>query len=76
MLIVPFGWDQPDNAARVQRLGAGLHIPRTKYTVETAATALRTLLDEPRFTLQAAAVGEQVAREDGLAAACGAIEAV
>ena len=36
MLIVPYGWDQPDNAARVQRLGAGLHVARNKYSVERA----------------------------------------
>jgi UDP:flavonoid glycosyltransferase YjiC (YdhE family) len=24
MLVVPYGWDQPDNAARVQRLGVGV----------------------------------------------------
>ncbi len=29
-LIVPYGWDQPDNAARVQRLGAGLTLARSK----------------------------------------------
>ncbi len=76
MLIVPYGWDQPDNAARVERLGTGLHIPRSKYTVETATAALTTLLEEPRFAMEAAAVKEEVAKEDGLASACDAIEAV
>jgi rhamnosyltransferase subunit B len=26
MLVVPYGWDQPDNAARIERLGTGLHL--------------------------------------------------
>jgi UDP:flavonoid glycosyltransferase YjiC (YdhE family) len=76
MLMVPYGWDQPDNAVRVERLGAGLHLPRSEYTVDTATTALKTLLETPRFSIRAAAVGEQMAEEDGLASACNAIEAV
>jgi rhamnosyltransferase subunit B len=76
MLIVPYGWDQPDNAARVERLGAGLHVPRSEYTVETATAALKALLDTSRFPIRAAAVREQMAKEHGLAAACDAIEAV
>ncbi len=76
MLIVPYGWDQPDNAARVQRLGAGLHVPRSEYSVETATAALKTLLTTQRFSTRAAAVGERMAAEDGLASACDAIEAV
>jgi len=76
MLIVPYGWDQPDNAARVERLGAGLHVPRSQYTVETATAALKALLDNSRFSVRAAAGGAQVATEDGLASACDAITAV
>jgi rhamnosyltransferase subunit B len=75
-LIVPYGWDQPDNAARVQRLGVGLHLARTEYSVETATTALKALLDTSRFSLRATAVGEQMATEDGLALACDAIDSV
>jgi len=30
MLVTPYGWDQPDNAYRIERLGAGLHLPRNK----------------------------------------------
>jgi UDP:flavonoid glycosyltransferase YjiC (YdhE family) len=76
MLIVPYGWDQPDNAVRVERLGAGLHIPRSEYSVETATAALKALLDTSRCSIRAAAVREQMAEEDGLASACDAIEAV
>ena len=76
MLIVPYGWDQPDNAVRVERLGAGLHIPRSEYTVETATGALKAIMDTPSFSIRAAAVGKQMAEEDGLASACDAIEAV
>jgi UDP:flavonoid glycosyltransferase YjiC (YdhE family) len=76
MLIVPYGWDQPDNAARVQRLGAGLHIARSDYSVEKATAALKLLLDNSRFSIRAAVVRERMAAEDGLKSACDAIESV
>ena len=76
MLIVPYGWDQPDNAARIERLGVGLHIARTNYSVDTAAAALQSLLDDPQFSRRASEVGGQVAAEDGLTGACDAIESV
>jgi UDP:flavonoid glycosyltransferase YjiC (YdhE family) len=76
MLIVPYGWDQPDNAARVERLEAGLHVPRTKYSASTATAALKRLLGDPRFAARAAEVSARLRGEDGLATACDAIEAV
>ena len=76
MLIVPYGWDQPDNAARVQRLGAGLQVARSEYSVERATAALKELLDNPLFSFRAEEVGERMAAEDGLTSACDAIESV
>ena len=76
MLIVPYGWDQPDNGARVERLGAGISLPRSRYSVQTAASALRRLLDEPRFVEQATQTAMQMREEEGTAGACDAIERV
>ena len=76
MLIVPYGWDQPDNAARVERLGVGLHVPRSKYSAPTAAATLERLLGDPRFAVRAAELGARLQKEDGVASACDAIEAV
>jgi len=56
MLIVPYGWDQPDNASRVQRLGVGLHVVRDDYSVATAAQALASVFADPRFSDCAAEV--------------------
>ena len=75
MLIVPYAWDQPDNAARVVRLGTGLTIPRNAYSVHTASSALRRLITEPMFTFKAAAVARGLQREDAVKEACDAIEA-
>ena len=76
MLIVPYGWDQPDNAARVERLGLGLHVARGEYSVEAATSALKKLLEGSGFSARAAEVGAQMAGEDGLCLACDAVESV
>jgi rhamnosyltransferase subunit B len=75
-LIVPFGWDQPDNAVRVERLGAGTHLPRSKYSVSTATPALKRLLTEKRFSDRANEVAAKIQTEDGLTSACDAIESL
>ncbi len=76
MLIVPFGFDQFDNAERLKRLGAAEVIPRTKYTVESAAPLIEKLATEPSFARRAAMVGAMMSRERGIENACDAIEAV
>jgi UDP:flavonoid glycosyltransferase YjiC (YdhE family) len=76
MLVVPFSHDQPDNAARLVRLGVARTLRRDRYTAQRAAGALRSLLADPSTAKRAATAGEQVRQEDGLAAACGAIERV
>jgi rhamnosyltransferase subunit B len=73
MLVVPYGWDQPDNAARIERLGTGLHVSRNRYSVETAMSALQRLLGEAHFAARAKEIGAQMQDEDGLALACDAI---
>lgn len=73
-LIVPFGWDQPDNAARVERLGVGLHLPRRQYSVSTATAALARLLGGNGFANRASQVGLNIRKERGLNGACDAIE--
>jgi rhamnosyltransferase subunit B len=74
MLVVPYGWDQPDNAARIERLGAGLHLPRTNYSLENATKALQRLLCEPQFAKQATTIGAEMEEENGQTLACNAIE--
>lgn len=76
MLFVPYGWDQPDNAARVERMGLGLAISRKTYSVETATSALKRLLGEPDFARRAEQVRLATQQEDGLTSACNAIESI
>ena len=74
MLIVPFGWDQPDNAARMERLGSSLTLPRNRYTPDRAAHALQRLITEPRFQQLANLVQKEMQAERGVASACNALE--
>ena len=74
MLVIPFGFDQPDNADRVLRLGLARTLSRRAYTAPRAAAELAALLGEPRYAARAAVVGRTVQNEDGVRAACDAIE--
>jgi UDP:flavonoid glycosyltransferase YjiC (YdhE family) len=74
MLVVPFAHDQPDNAARVERLGVARVLYPKHYTAERAAAALRTLLDDSAAGRAAEAVAARIRVEDGVSAACDAIE--
>lgn len=74
MLIVPYGWDQPDNGARVQRLGAGLTLARAKYSAHSAAAALSQLLTNPSFAQNAQNAATWIRSEDALPHSCDAIE--
>lgn len=43
-VIVPFSFDQPDNAARVRRLGAGVVLKRSHISARSLAAAVETVL--------------------------------
>ena len=55
MLVVPFAFDQPDNAARLQRLGVARAIPRKHYTAKRAYAELSRLLTDPAYAASAGA---------------------
>lgn len=74
-LVMPYSHDQPDNAARLERLGTSRTIPRSRYTAARAVTELRELLGNPKYTRKAEEAGRIVRAEDGVTAACDAIEA-
>jgi rhamnosyltransferase subunit B len=74
-LIAPYLVDQPDNAARVARLGAGRVLNLPHYTAAQVASELRQLMDEPQYATRARDVGEHIAQEDGAARAADIIVA-
>jgi len=74
MLVVPCAHDQFDNSARVTRLGIARTISRHQYQPSHIAAELRHLLDNPQYSQQASGIAERVRREDGVHAACDALE--
>jgi rhamnosyltransferase subunit B len=74
MLVMPFGGDQYDNGARVVRLGAGRALMRKQYVAERVAGELRQLLENRKYAQTAIELGQCVQVENGVRAACDAIE--
>ena len=75
MIVVPWSHDQPDNAARVTKLGVARVIPRGKFRADRLARELGGLLSDERTNAAARAVAVEMSREDGVAAACDGLEA-
>ena len=69
MLVVPWAYDQPDNAQRLRRLGVCRTLSRQHCRAERLYAELNVLLTEPGYQQRAHALAEQVRREDGAAAA-------
>ena len=75
-LIMPYSHDQPDNAARCERLGVARVISREKYTAEAAAKDLRPLLSDLSYKANAVDAAKIVEAEHGTRTACDAIEQI
>ena len=75
MLVIPFAHDQPDNAARVERLDVARVLPRRELSTDTLTAELGVLLDDDEYARRAADVGQIVGGEDGMRVACGALTA-
>jgi rhamnosyltransferase subunit B len=73
-LIIPYTYDQPDNAARVRRLGISRTIPRDRYSASRVANELSELVGNPSYAATAAEIGRMVQAENGVGVACDAIE--
>ncbi|WP_414580880.1 glycosyltransferase [Scytonema sp. PCC 10023] len=73
-LIMPYSHDQPDNAARVERLGTSRTIPRKQYFASRVAKELCELLENPSYATKAAEVRHIIQAENGVSAASDAIE--
>ena len=75
-LIMPYSHDQPDNAARCERLGVARTIPRDKYARDAAAKQLRELLANLSYKAKAVEARKIVEAEHGTRVACDAIEQI
>lgn len=52
-LVVPMAHDQPDNAWRVEKLGAGLSLSPSRFSVKRASQTIDRLLSTPQFAQRA-----------------------
>ncbi len=75
-LIMPYSHDQPDNAARCERLGVARVISRDRYNAENAARKLRYILERENFKINAVECSKIVKAEHGTRMACDAIETI
>lgn len=75
-LIVPFAFDQADNAAHAARLGTSRTLARNRYSASRVARELNVLLTKPEYAKKAQAVGQQLRSENGAAVASDLIEEV
>ena len=73
-LRVPGDDPLPGGGAEYRQLGVARVIDRRTYAAGRAANQLRRLLGNPIYRTRAAAIGKRVGAEDGVAAACDAIE--
>ncbi|MEO6909079.1 MAG: glycosyltransferase [Abditibacteriaceae bacterium] len=75
MLVVPFSHDQPDNAARLERLGVASRLIRRHFSTARAINELSLLIGTSSYAQQAEKMGNEVRRENGPANAANVIEA-
>jgi Glycosyl transferases, related to UDP-glucuronosyltransferase len=75
-LIVPFAFDQSDNAEHARRLGTSRTLYRNNYFAPRIANELNELLRQPAYARRAQEVSSRLKQEDGPARAADLIEQV
>lgn len=75
-LFMPYSHDQPDNAARCERIGVARVISRDDYRAQTAARELEKLLSDESYKKNASENAKIVNSEHGTRTACDAIEEI
>jgi UDP:flavonoid glycosyltransferase YjiC (YdhE family) len=73
-LVVPHGFDQPDNAQRMRRLGVACVLPAWRYRAHRAATALAVVCGHEAMRDHACAMADAMRAEHGPAMAADVIE--
>jgi UDP:flavonoid glycosyltransferase YjiC (YdhE family) len=72
--IVPFAFDQSDNADHARRLGTSRTVYRNKYRAPRVAKELHELLSRPEYKQNAIQVSDKLKQENGPARAAELIE--
>jgi len=75
-LVVTFTHDQPDNAARMERLGVARALPITRFNGKRGARLLRDVLDSTETRQRCGEVARRFVGVDGLDETCTLLEAI
>lgn len=75
-LCMTMAFDQPDNAARLERLNAGRALTPKKFDGVTVAATLRALLDDHAVAAACRRAADRLRHEDGVGNAATALAAV
>lgn len=75
-LIMPLGFDQPDNAARLERLGVATWVVPARFTPDRVASALGSLLDGERVQSRCRRWADALRTGDPLRDTCALLEDV
>ena len=74
LIVAPFAADQPENAERVERAGAGLHLNTNQRTPEILRAAVQRILTEPGFRANAQRLQSSLASHAGPSEAADLLE--
>ena len=73
-LIVPLAFDQPDQAMRVERLHAGLQIPRKKFNGANVAAKLQEIFQTPVLSESSRELSKRLNGPQAIGLTCDVIE--
>lgn len=65
LIVVPTGWDLPENAQRVVEAGVGVRIEPKNCTIKRLRSAIFEILYNPRYHQNAKRIGSILSRMDG-----------
>ena len=74
MVLVPWGRDQPGVAARAQRLGVAIVIPREELDADAVTAAIQEVTTTPAYRERAGRHSARLRLTDPVAVACDALE--
>jgi MGT family glycosyltransferase len=74
LVVVPTGWDLPENAQRVVECGAGLRLSPRRCTPRRLRESVEEVLGDSKYRTNAKRVGEALRREGGAEKAAALIE--
>ncbi len=73
-LVMPLGFDQPDNAARLQRLGVGDWLVPDKFQADAVAAKLEALIESADVRRACERYRQALAGQDAIGRACELLE--